>query len=81
VLGASAVVAARPWHDACFRSSRPGGAARGAQPPPGLPATRVNMKKLIQIFGAGYGAKKLGGGCISTIIIFLILYWLIGRVL
>jgi hypothetical protein len=39
------------------------------------------MKKLIQIFGAGYGAKKLGGGCISTVIIFLILYWLIGRVL
>ncbi|HEU0064126.1 MAG TPA: hypothetical protein VFQ58_03810 [Flavisolibacter sp.] len=27
---------------------------------------------------AGYGAKKLGGGCISTIIIFIVLYWLLG---
>jgi hypothetical protein len=29
---------------------------------------------------AGYGAKKLGGGCFSTIIIFFILYWLLGRI-
>ena len=28
---------------------------------------------------AGYGAKKLGGGCISTIIIFLIIFWLLGK--
>lgn len=27
---------------------------------------------------AGYGAKKLGGGCISTILIFLLIYWLLG---
>ena len=26
---------------------------------------------------AGYGAKKLGGGCISTILVFLLLYWLL----
>lgn len=39
------------------------------------------MRNLIRLFGAGYGAKKLGGGCISTIVIFLILYWLLGRVL
>jgi hypothetical protein len=30
---------------------------------------------------AGLGAWKLGGGCLSTIIIFLILYWLLGFVL
>jgi hypothetical protein len=28
---------------------------------------------------AGYGAKKLGGGCLSTIIIFFVLYWLLGH--
>jgi hypothetical protein len=29
---------------------------------------------------AGLGAWKLGGGCISTVIIFLILYFVLGRV-
>lgn len=28
---------------------------------------------------AGWGAKKLGGGCIGTIIIFFIIYWLLGN--
>jgi len=28
---------------------------------------------------AGVGAWKLGGGCISTIVIFMILYWLLGK--
>lgn len=27
---------------------------------------------------AGVGAWKLGGGCFSTIIIFLLLFWLLG---
>ena len=27
---------------------------------------------------AGYGAKKLGGGCLSTIVIFVIIYYLLG---
>jgi len=27
---------------------------------------------------AGYGAKKLGGGCLGTIIVFVILYYLLG---
>lgn len=27
---------------------------------------------------AGYGAYKLGGGCISTVLIFLVLYWILG---
>jgi hypothetical protein len=38
------------------------------------------MGGLLRVGGAGYGAKKLGGGCISTVIIFLILYWLLGYV-
>ncbi|HVG19662.1 MAG: hypothetical protein ACLGJB_21295 [Blastocatellia bacterium] len=29
---------------------------------------------------AGFGAYKLGGGCFSTILIFLLLYWLLGHV-
>lgn len=42
------------------------------------------MKKLLQIIGAYWGAKKIGGGkcgCIGTIVVFIILYWLLGHVL
>jgi hypothetical protein len=39
------------------------------------------MRGLVRTLLAGYGAKKLGGGCLSTIIIFLILYWLLGHLL
>lgn len=28
---------------------------------------------------AGFGAWKLGGGLISTILIFLLIYWLLGK--
>lgn len=28
---------------------------------------------------AAIGAWKLGGGCFSTIVIFLIIYWLLGK--
>ncbi len=28
---------------------------------------------------AGITAKKLGGGCLTTIIIFVIIYWLLGK--
>jgi len=38
------------------------------------------MRGIFRTLLAGYGAKKLGGGCVSTIVIFLILYWLLGRV-
>ncbi len=36
------------------------------------------MNKFLRALIAGYGAKKLGGGCVSTVVIFLILYWLLG---
>lgn len=29
---------------------------------------------------AGWGASKLGGGCLGTILIFLLLFWLLGYV-
>ena len=37
------------------------------------------MSKLLRGLAAGYGAKKLGGGCFSTILIFLLLWWLLGN--
>ena len=27
---------------------------------------------------AGFGAYKLGGGCLGTVIVFLLIYWLLG---
>jgi len=38
-----------------------------------------NMSKLLRTIVAGWGAKKLGGGCISTIVIFILLWWLLGH--
>lgn len=39
------------------------------------------MEKLIRAILAWWGAKKLGGkGCFGTLILFLILYWLLGYV-
>jgi hypothetical protein len=36
------------------------------------------MSKLLRGIVAGYGAKKMGCGCFSTVIIFLVLWWLLG---
>ena len=38
------------------------------------------MNKLFSALGAGWGAKKLGGGCFGTVIIFVILYYLLRHV-
>jgi len=38
-----------------------------------------DMSKLLRGLAAGYGAKKLGGGCFSTVLIFLLLWWLLGH--
>lgn len=37
------------------------------------------MSKLLRALVAGYGAKKLGTGCLGTILIFLLLWWLLGH--
>jgi hypothetical protein len=37
------------------------------------------MSKILRGLAAGYGAKKLGGGCFSTVLIFLLLWWLLGH--
>jgi hypothetical protein len=36
------------------------------------------MSKLLRGAAAGFGAWKLGGGCISTILVFLFLWWILG---
>lgn len=37
------------------------------------------MSKLLRGLAAGYGAKKMGGGCFSTVLIFILLWWLLGH--
>jgi hypothetical protein len=37
------------------------------------------MNNIFKTLIAGYGAKKLGGGCISTVVIFIIIYYLLGN--
>ena len=37
------------------------------------------MNNFIKTIIAGYGAKKLGGGCLSTILIFIVIYWALGQ--
>lgn len=36
------------------------------------------MNKLLRALIAGWGARKIGGGCISTIIVFIIIYYALG---
>jgi len=38
------------------------------------------MSKLLRGIAAGYGAKKLGGGCLGTIVVFVVLWYLLGHV-
>jgi len=37
------------------------------------------MSKLLRGVAAGYGAKKLGGGCFSTVLIFIVLWYALGQ--
>jgi hypothetical protein len=37
------------------------------------------MQKWLRALIAGYGAKKLGGGCLSTIVIFIVIYYALGQ--
>ncbi|HET8736192.1 MAG TPA: hypothetical protein VFM69_06315 [Pricia sp.] len=41
------------------------------------------MKNIFRAILAGWGAKKIGGGkcgCIGVVVVFIILYWLLGYV-
>lgn len=37
------------------------------------------MNSFFKTIIAGYGAKKLGGGCLSTILIFVVIYMALGQ--
>ncbi|OPZ71459.1 MAG: hypothetical protein BWY83_01139 [bacterium ADurb.Bin478] len=37
------------------------------------------MSKLLRTLVAGWGAHKWGKGCFSTVLIFLILWWLLSH--
>jgi len=37
------------------------------------------MNKFFRALIAGWGAKKLGGGCLSTIVIFILIYVALGQ--
>lgn len=37
------------------------------------------MNKFFRFIIAAWGAKKLGGGCLSTIVIFIIIYMMLGK--
>lgn len=37
------------------------------------------MSKLLRGLAAGYGAKKLGGGCFSTVLVFIVLWYVLGN--
>jgi hypothetical protein len=37
------------------------------------------MNSFFKAIIAGWGAKKLGGGCLSTIVIFIVIYTLLGK--
>lgn len=37
------------------------------------------MNKFFRFLIAAYGAKKLGGGCLGTIVVFIIIYMALGH--
>lgn len=39
----------------------------------------AEVSKLLRGLAAGWGARKLGGGCLSTVLIFILLWWLLGH--
>jgi len=56
----------------------PAGRAVSWQPWLGI-CSWAGMSKLLRGVAAGYGAKKLGGGCFGTIIVFVILWYVLGH--
>ncbi len=38
------------------------------------------MSKILRGLAAGWGAKKLGGGCFTTVLVFILLWWLLGGI-
>ncbi|MDQ6889951.1 MAG: hypothetical protein M3Z56_06730 [Bacteroidota bacterium] len=38
----------------------------------------LSMNNFVRALIAGWGAKKLGGGCLGTILVFIIIYYALG---
>ncbi len=36
------------------------------------------MNNFVRALIAGWGAKKIGGGCVSTIVVFFVIYYALG---
>ncbi len=36
------------------------------------------MSKILRGAAAGYGAKRLGGGCVTTVLVFIVLWLVLG---
>lgn len=37
------------------------------------------MRDWLRALIAGYGASKWGGGCLGTVVVFLLIYWALGH--
>jgi len=37
------------------------------------------MNNFFKALIAGWGASRLGGGCLGTIVVFVIIWWLLGQ--
>ncbi len=37
------------------------------------------MNNLVKGLISGYGAKKLGGGCLGMIVVFIIIWYILGQ--
>ena len=53
--------------------------AWNVQDPKSTNVWRYLVSKLLRGAVAGWGASKLGGGCLTTILIFFLLWWGLGH--
>ncbi len=42
------------------------------------PSQRCLMSKVLRGLAAGWGASKLGGGCLGTVVVFVLLWFVLG---
>lgn len=40
---------------------------------------KITMQNWLKTLIAGYGAYKLGGGCLGTILVFVLIFWALGH--
>lgn len=57
------------------RAPRPASFQRDVDP---SPQAGTSVSKLLRGLAAGYGAREMGGGRLTTILVFPLLWWLLG---